>query len=349
MAVKFKQTLLCGFILTGLAICVPAFGKLEVDRTSGAQLQKVWSRWAKVLAQAQSIEREAWWVLTDQRSKSKPGSFSRLLRALEKKNKSIKKNKVLSCEQFEVRGETLDPVKGIMKGKLFEACRKPAVLILDFESTRPNALQLTIYPEFQVDVYGLGASLFNKKIECVLGWNEKAILSNLKCKSYKRNRNDKEIVELETFEYQKDSKNLLTLKGQITEGFVALRKIETQVPLSGAITVNETELDRPTPPGLIEVSVPKPAPMPMPVPVPKPVAPEVTELPQENQRKAIDPALKEFTPPVAEGIVSPEAAPPVAPPGALSEADADENPHVHPVIKQSEPEMIESSDKPQGR
>ncbi|MBK7962016.1 MAG: hypothetical protein IPK04_12950 [Bdellovibrionales bacterium] len=169
----------------------------------------------------------------------------------------------------------------------------------------------------------------------------------MKCKSYKRNRNDKEIVELETFEYQKDSKNLLTLKGQITEGFVALRKIETQVPLSGAITVNETELDRPTPPGLIEVNVPKP--VPMPVPVPKPVAPEVMELPQENQRKAIDPALKEFTPPVAEGIVSPEAAPPVAPPGALSEAEADENPHVHPVIKQSEPEMIESSDKPQGR
>lgn len=334
LAKQVKQTRVYGLILMVFIGGVSAFGAAEVGPKKGDLLQKTWIRWAKVLAQAQAVEREAWWVLTDQKSKSKPGSFSRLLRAVEKKNTKIKKNKVLSCEQFEFRDENFDPAKSMFKGKLFEACRKPSVLILDFESTKSNALQLTIYPEYQADVYGLGASLFNKKIDFELLWSDQGILLSLKCKSYKRNRNEKEIVELETFEYHKDSKNLLTLKGQVTEGFVSLRKIETQVPLSGAIIVNETELERPVPPGLIQSNLPKP------------VTHEDTEAPRETLRNEIDGSLKEFSPPAHEGIVRPEEAlPPVAPPG-ISHG---ENPQIPPVIKQSEPEMIESSDKPVGR
>ncbi len=343
------------FILV-FCLSFSTFGKVE-PTLAEESLRNVWIRWAKIMAQAQAVEREAWWVLTDQKSKSKPGSFSRLLRALEKKNPNLKKNKVLSCEKFEIRGDVLDPVGSIMKGRLYESCRKPAVHILDFESTTANSLRMTIYPEFQGDVYGLGATIFNKKIDCDLAWNEKEILTKLTFKSYKRNRNEKEIVELETFEYQKDAKNLLTLKGQITENLVAIRKIETQVPLEGTITVNEIELDLPVPPGYIKpAQIPKNVILPISSPQipavqapgnarydPRGVPADIT--PQQQVGKDVDPGLKEFSPPVHSDSVRPEALVPVTPPGLPAETTGEP-----PIfIKQSDPDMVESSDKPTGR
>ena len=211
-------------------------------------MQKTWSTWSKILMQANAVEREAWWVLTDQKSKGSVGSFSRLQRALEKQTQGLKKNKVLACEQFELRKDILDPVATEqmykMKGQLFEICEKPGFLILDFEYLENRKLKLMINPEHQTDVFGLGAAIFNKQIVCVLTWNEKEILTNLKCENYKRNRSPKEIVELDTFDYQFEAKNILSLKGKISENLSVKRKIETQIPLDGKITDLETEIEK---------------------------------------------------------------------------------------------------------
>lgn len=318
--------------------------------------QKIWIQLAKVLAQAQSVEREAWWVLTDQRLSPQRGAFIRLQRAIEKKIVDLKKPKLLACEQFDLRLEKNGAAEELtsIQGQLYEACRKPAVLLLDFSSAPPRALKLTIYPEHQADVFGLGASIFNKKVECSLSWTEKDILDKLQCTGYKRNRNEKEIVELEAFEYQRENKNLLVLRGKVTEGLVVTRKIETEVPLFGKIVVTETEVQKTAAPIFLP---PPPSPPPSllpprqpPVALPQPPtdAPPSQPVDELGMDEAV-PVAPPIEPPVALPV-----APPIAPPSALPGQQpgpilSPENLAPEGVIKQSEPEMIESHDEPQAR
>lgn len=261
-------------------------------------IQKIWIVWAKVLGQAQAVEREAWWVLTDQKTRGVTGTFSRLQRAIEKQISGLKKNKVLRCEQFEMRKDILDPVRLYMKGQLFESCVRPAHLILDFEFVQPRALKLMINPEFQADVYGLGSAILNKNITCELTWTEKEVLHTLQCKGYKRNRSEKEIVELDRFEYTADAEQLLILSGKVTENLLPSRKIDAKVPLSGKITVTEIEIEKPKPPGYTESAGLQKAPETR-GPRDTVSGPESAGAIPDMLKRRSDEKLKNFTPPAA--------------------------------------------------
>jgi hypothetical protein len=353
-------------------------------------VQKLWTRWAKVLGQAHAVEREAWWVLTDQKFKSKIGSFTRFQRALERQIVGLKRKKILSCEKFKIKKEIKNPLSLQMTGQLFEICRRNPSHILDFEALEKQSLKLDIYPEFQVDVYGLGVSIFNKRIECILKWNDSDVLTSLSCKNYQRNRNSSEIVELDTFVYKMDSKNLITMKGRVLENLKPTRKIESEVPLIGKITVTETELDLPVVKNLPPPPrIPRLAPHP-PLPDDQPQSPQQDQ--QQVQLQNPPTATQPSPPPGLTDPPSPHLMDPMAPnpidpttgnledpmqtgptdpmsPETLEQGQEmdpkleggplDMNPPegllqplpppLPPVLKQSEPDMIESGDSPPSR
>lgn len=197
----------------------------------------------KVLAQLDSIHREAWWVLTGEERKAVGVSvFGKLQRAVQSGlNIKIRRTWGNSCEKYKInfKNNYLE---------LFEHCRTkenpvPIGKIIFMESNFTFEFELNNL----VDINGIGASILTRKISCSSKINKNDIVDYFSCKDFTQSKSDAQVIRLEKYEYFREQSNLIDMKGKVYENLQPQRSIEVKVPLSGKIIVNEILLNPPRP------------------------------------------------------------------------------------------------------
>lgn len=237
--------------------------------------------------QADAIHREAWWVLTEERRPGGKSPFGKVQRALlSSQNIKLANKSLFRCDRYVVKRDVLGLHGYPQKVEVFEKCSEKlaARLLAMISASSAKEVQVTFYPEGLEEVLGLGASVVNKAIQCTLRGNEDRQLVALNCKNWAQDRTKEQMIQLDTYDYEKEGKNLIKLRGKVFENLTDTRKIVADVPLEGKVEVLETELYPP-----VEEPV-KPAPVPKtPVPAiaPAPAAEEavtnvVTDTPGDS-------------------------------------------------------------------
>ncbi|WP_413613394.1 hypothetical protein [Bdellovibrio sp. HCB-110] len=216
--------------------------------------------------QADSIHREAWWVLTNERRPVGKSPFGKVQRALlASQDIKLTNKSMFSCDRYLVKRDVMGLQGYPQKAEIFEKCSEKieAKKIAQFFAPDSKEIQATFFPENMEEILGLGATVLNKAIQCTLNGTEQGQLQKLKCKDWAQDRSKEQMIRLDVYDYEKAGRNLIKLRGKVYENLTDTRKIEADVPMEGKIYVTETELYPPEP---------TPAPKPSPTPSPKTAA-----------------------------------------------------------------------------
>ncbi len=275
---------------------------------------------AKVFRQADAVIREMWWVVAADRKVPQKTPFGKMSRAVQQDlGHKLSKTLGFRCDRYRLKKEGS---KRPLKVEIFEACSvKNSALIAEFKLEKENRMSVTIYPEHLVEVLGLQASVVNKRASCDLSFQDNGILNSLHCRNWTQDRSAKELVDLSKLEYRTSETAIMEISGEILTAMNPIKKIETTVPLSGPITVTETEIPQPV------QAVPPPPPVPPPTAEPgkvqappkkQPPLPEAEYLPAEQPNpeepqakkpKGPPPRLRRQEPPQEENEVQEEEDP----------------------------------------
>lgn len=202
----------------------------------------------KYFETADSIHREAWWVLSEQRLPVGKSVFGKVQRALlSSQNIKLSNKSMFRCDRYltqrDVKGLTGYPQSILVFEKCSEKAEAKKLALI--ENPREGLIQVRFYPIALEEVLGTGASFLNKEIACELKGDEKGLLVELDCRDFSQDRSNTQMVRLEKYHYKKDQKNMIQLRGKIFENLSELRSVEANIPLDGKITVTETELYAP--------------------------------------------------------------------------------------------------------
>lgn len=202
----------------------------------------------KYFETADSIHREAWWVLSEQRLPMGKTVFGKVQRALlSSQNIKLSNKSMFRCDRYvtqrDVKGLTGYPQSILIFEKCSEKVEAKKLALI--ENPREGVIQVRFFPIALEEVVGTGASFLNKEIACELKGDDKGLLLELDCRDFSQDRSNTQMVRLEKYHYKKDQKNMIQLRGKIFENLSELRSVEANIPLDGKITVTETELYAP--------------------------------------------------------------------------------------------------------
>lgn len=278
--------------------------------------------------QADAIHREAWWVLSSERRTVGKSPFGKVQRALlSSENIKLPNKSAFSCDRYSIKRDVLG-VKGFpQKVEVFERCSEKvqAKRLAQVDAISETDLQVVFFPDGLEEILGLGAVVLNKQIQCTLRGNERGQLIILKCKDWAQDRTKEQMIRLDVYDYERQGKNLIKLRGKVYENLTDTRKIEADVPMDGKIFVTETELYPPeAPPPVKPTAMPlrvgKPSSTPAPLPpeslgeeqmlqmqqvTPEEIAPEITPILDQEGNLAIPPPRVD--PPQNPGVNEGEA------------------------------------------
>lgn len=205
---------------------------------------------------ADSVHREAWWVLSDQRRAVGKSPFGKVQRALVSyQNGKLTNKSAFLCDRYVVRRDVLGLNSYPQQIEISEQCdlKKTAKKLARIDVAKRGEVKVIFYPENLQEVLGLGAAILNKPINCTLSGAEQ--LSKLRCESWAQDRTQEQMLRFDVYEYQKEGKNLIKLRGKVYENLSDIRKFEADVPMNGKITVTETELYAPPTPSPIPAAI----------------------------------------------------------------------------------------------
>lgn len=202
----------------------------------------------RYFSQADGIHREAWWVLTSEKKPMQKTPFGKVERALlASENIKLPNKSIFRCDRYVVTRKILNPTGYPQSAEVLEKCseKQAGKKIADLNIPNVNEVSVTFYPDNLEEILGLGPSILNKRIECTLKANDSEALTSLQCKNWAEDRTKEQMIRLDTYDYAKEGKNLLKLRGKVFENLSDIRKIEADVPMQGKIQVVETELYAP--------------------------------------------------------------------------------------------------------
>lgn len=202
----------------------------------------------RYFSQADGIHREAWWVLTSEKKPMQKTPFGKVERALlASENIKLPNKSIFRCDRYVVTRKILNPSGYPQSAEVLEKCseKQAGKKIADLNIPNVSEVQVTFYPDGLEEILGLGPSVLNKRIECTLKANDSEALTSLQCKNWAEDRTKEQMIRLDTYDYAKEGKNLLKLRGKVFENLSDIRKIEADVPMQGKIEVVETELYAP--------------------------------------------------------------------------------------------------------
>ncbi|WP_291516211.1 hypothetical protein [Bdellovibrio sp. ArHS] len=240
---------------------------------------------ARYFEQADAIHREAWWVLNDERRPVGKSPFGKVQRALlSSQNIKLSNKSLFSCDRYLVQRDVLGLNGFPQKAEIFEKCseKAPAKRIAQFSAPHDKEIQVTFYPENLQEILGIGSAILNKPIQCTLRGNDKEQLISLHCKEWAQDRSKEQMVRLDVYDYQKEGRDLIKLRGKVFENLRDIRKIVADIPMAGKIEVTETELYAP-PVEPTPVPTPTPSPAKTPVKAERPANAPPLELPPEGE------------------------------------------------------------------
>lgn len=210
-------------------------------------------RLVKIATQADQIQREAWWVVSNERKSALRSPFGKLQRAaLSGLDERLASKGIFQCDKYVFQKGALG---ALWSGQFSENCdpRNGLRDIATWTLTGAQRGRVEFNPANLGEVLGMGASIFGRRMSCEISWDEKDIIEHMSCPNWEQDR-ETHLIRLETYEYHRNKGQILKLKGKVLENLTAIRKIETEVPLEGKITVVETELNAPSPQSVKPVS-----------------------------------------------------------------------------------------------
>lgn len=237
----------------------------------------------RYLGEADSIHREAWWVLNNERPAVGKSPFGKVQRAfLSSQNIKLTNKSLFRCDRYVVQKLPGSAAQFPQDFAIFEKCSEKiaAKKIATVKMLSERDVQLLFLSENLEEILGLGATVLSLHIECSVQGDGQGHVQKLKCKDWAQDRSRDQMIRLSVYDYEKLGKNLLTLRGKVFENLTDIRKIEAEVPLDGKIFVTETELYPPEPtpaPKPTPSAVMKPVPTPAKVLMPPPLAPLAPE------------------------------------------------------------------------
>ncbi|MFN7905899.1 MAG: hypothetical protein ACK5P5_12020 [Pseudobdellovibrionaceae bacterium] len=229
---------------TSEPVAVPV-QKVEVKKTPEQQAlfdrQKLMVR---SLLQADQIHRELIWILMKDRPPLTKTVFGKTARALQQDGgEKLKYKAFFKCDQYSIQkqAQSLGPYP--VKINFFETCNGMSGLpFAEMEMKTDRQILLFFESEKLADIIGIGPSILNKRMPCVIDLNELHIVKEIKCENLYHDRQNGEVFHLKNYRYQKDKDNLIEVSGDVLKNLVPQRKLQVKVPLTGKITFSEKEM-----------------------------------------------------------------------------------------------------------
>lgn len=200
--------------------------------------------WAnRFFQEADSVHREAWWVLVGTRAPVSKSPFGKVSRALQTaQNMKLANKSMFRCDRYKI-SRTAVSSKGYPQNiSVFEHCNLKAAAqkIADVTLSAKGDAQVVFFPNELKELLGNAASTLNRPITCKLKGDDK--LKTMTCSEWHQAKTDVLSIKLDTYEFQANADTLMILKGKVYEHLADIRKIEAVVPKAGKISVHEEEL-----------------------------------------------------------------------------------------------------------
>ncbi len=347
MKVLVKNFLFCFLLCSGLVLAQAAPASKPSKFGQDQSLMAL----TRYFGQADLIHKEVWWVLSAEKKPVGKSPFGKVERALisfahesHLSNVKLSNKSLFRCDRYVVTRHHSSPFAFPQNFEIFEKCsnKSNAKKIADVNFIKATEFGVIFYPENLEEVLGLGPTILNKKIECQIRVNSAEVISSMLCQNWSQDRSEDvakknmqvngaenvQMVRIDTYEYQKNGKDLIRLRGKIFQNLAEIRKIDVLVPQVGKIQVTETELyqaEKVSPPELApgkNITNPKvveklsgriPKPLPTAAPV---VAPGIEAVPVSPQAHIPEAPAEVPVPPEAVNEANPDpanSAPPTNP------------------------------------
>ncbi|NUM58237.1 MAG: hypothetical protein HUU56_06380 [Bdellovibrionaceae bacterium] len=198
-------------------------------------------KWTLVLQEADEIQREIVWLITESRPLFNKTLFGKLLRAkLQAQGIKLKDKSKHSCDIY----QTKDMKSYFQVSEFCQKYRLPDILA-EVDASSQTELKVKFYGQNFSDVIGVSAALVAPKVECLVVVDADLRLVKLSCENFKFSRKD-QIVELKKMEYDKNRSPTISLEGVVLENMLPYSKLSVVVPEVGKIKIKEVKL-RPDP------------------------------------------------------------------------------------------------------
>lgn len=188
------------------------------------------------LQQAEDVEREAWWIITNHRIEGVASPF-RVLRAavVTAQSGQKKKNQI----KFKFCKSLLVLPESTHVWRIESACQKPAQEIgrVEKKDGHPEKWKISWKTGPFTDHFGLSTAILFTQQSCEMELDLKGRLSRMSCPHYVRDRRTSEIIEFKVFEYQASAPHVLKLEGDVKKDLQVIATFSTQVPVSGDIVL----------------------------------------------------------------------------------------------------------------
>lgn len=207
---------------------------------------EVLERVQKLFQEADSVHREAWWVLAGYRPPLTKSPFGKVSRALlTTQNIKLANKSLFRCDRYKISRQRPTPAPFPQSIAVFEHCdtKLAAKKIADLSLESIDKIKVTFYPYELEEVLGYAAKTLNKSIDCTLAGREK--LTKLTCFDWHQFREKDFSIKLDQYVFDAEATNVMVFKGKVYEFLADVRTIQAQVPKKGKITVKEEELYAP--------------------------------------------------------------------------------------------------------
>lgn len=186
------------------------------------------------LEQAEEIEREIWWVVTQKRIEG-TASPLRILRAASLAARKQNKKQI----QFKFCQSLLISMQRPNLWRFEASCQKPAIELGTVEklSSSPEKWKVIWKTGPFADHFGLSTAILFSQQSCEIELDSKKRISRMSCPQYVRDRKVSEIVEFKIFEYQAGAPKLIKIEGEVKKDLQVIANFQTEVPLSGDIVL----------------------------------------------------------------------------------------------------------------
>lgn len=199
------------------------------------------------LEQAEDIEREAWWIVSNERLSVASSPF-RVFRAAfaAAQNKQNSKIKVNFCKSFLVLPQAPN------EWRIESSCKKPSVEIgvvqrlptqkgpgIQFNQTSEmnTSWKMTWKTQAFSAHFGLSTAILYTQQSCLIDLNSKGRITAMACPQYVRDLRDNEIAVFNIFEYSAKGPQILKIQGEVKKDLQIISTFKSEVPLAGDIVI----------------------------------------------------------------------------------------------------------------
>ncbi len=224
----------------------PASAEALLKKNSDRELEKI----GKWFEQMDAILREAVWVVRKDRPPLKKSIFGKMQRALlVETNQRLSNKSLFRCDNYTMSRQVTGHEGVPQKAEVLHRCgsKESYVKIGEWEHPTSTVLTMSFHGGNLSEVLGVAAGILSPQISCDLKSNENGTIEKFNCTGLMLDYDSKknQVLKFNKFEYERGAKMTLHLRADILENLDAIRKIEADVPIEGAILVTETVLQEP--------------------------------------------------------------------------------------------------------